>query len=195
MLRGVVRGVVAAVLAVLCLAAASAAFPLLDPRTPGLTETEARWLLDWAGARDAVLRIHPSEDPREINGYFSPYRLECVDFFCAVLPGPPTIGLVIGRGANKAFLIYVLLHEAGHYHQWRQGQLLGRDLVQVEWEADVWAAQAMCALGLEPSTVAAFFDFLRVSWGYEGDTAHGPAVERVANVLNSVRCHRAPEAP
>jgi hypothetical protein len=186
------RAVVAAVLAVLCIAAPSAAFPRLDPRVPGLTEAEARWLLDWAGARDAILRIHWSEDPRDINGYFA----ECEDLpFCVRSPRRPTIGLLIGRDARKDFLVYVLLHEAAHYHQWRQGRVLGRDLVELEWEADVWAAQAMCSLGLEPSTVADFFEFLRASWGYEGDAAHGPAVDRVANVLRSVRCRPAVESP
>jgi hypothetical protein len=186
------RAVVAAVLVALGFASAAGAFPRLDLRTPGLTEAEARWLLDWAGARDAVLQIYRSEDPRDINGYFA----ECEDLpFCVRSPRTPTIGLLIGRDARKDFLIYVLLHEAAHYHQWRQGRVLGRDSVEIEWEADVWAAQAMCGLGLEPSTVADFFEFLRASWGYEGDATHGSASERVANVLHSVRCRPAVESP
>ena len=172
--------------------------PWLPPAT-ALTVEEAYSIAAFFGAEsDLTIKIRPDvgEGP---NAMFT--RQECVGEFGEfnqdpMKPCTREAVIVIEESplASDIQHTILLLHELGHYWQWKQGTLTACwwfvcDLakkIQQEWDADVFGVNAACRIGLltAPAEYQAFFTMLRERFGYTGDPWHGDSRDRVEYFLN-----------
>jgi hypothetical protein len=93
--------------------------------------------------------------------------------------------------------IYVLLHEAAHEQQAREGMLPSEDevwvplarMIHIEWDADVRALKMGCQFGVTKEDFLAYWEHRTEVDGYGGDLLHGSLAERVGYVMqNAPRC-------
>ena len=89
----------------------------------------------------------------------------------------------------------ILLHETGHCLQDQMGTLTGdayrADPVRFELDADRWAADLMCGLGLDGrSLLRQTFEWARDAFGYQGDEGHGTLAQRIGQGENARACDK-----
>lgn len=161
------------------------------------TET-AEVVLQWAGVRDVDFTVVEDPDLNMVNGAFMPPGTYCWWTYCYVVP-QASIVIYAGADVPELILTYVLLHEVGHYLQWRAlgADRFSVDGVALEWDADVFAVNAACSLGYDGiALIRAFEAWVFVHYGYEGDPEHGLMADRVANAAaRAISCVRYAEAP
>lgn len=168
-------------------AALAAALTLFTPT--GLDEAEAAKVVSWLNADEVELVVRQPSDPNDLNGGFIAAGAAC-DFFACYEFERPVVMLVAGENVPREVLVYILLHELGHYEQWKA---MGRpplrewmhhyhaNAVEMEWAADVYALQVGCALGIDPGTLRAAFEWMQQHYDYAGDSLHGDVADRVAH--------------
>jgi hypothetical protein len=126
-------------------AAAALLVSLLSaPAHASLTEAELR---PYATAAGLPADFRLEVDEAELNGYFTMGGITCSMFYCARYP--PHI--MVGAGGPLEYVLAILFHEIGHYHQVVEG---ARD---DEWDADRRGISALCRAGFNgPEVMAAF---------------------------------------
>jgi hypothetical protein len=120
----------------------------------------------------------PDED---LNASFQPGGMYCMFFgeLCATIP--TTIAFWGDwSGAPLEVRLLVLLHELGHYAQYLEKRAFD------EWDADVYAVNKACELGLDgpywADQVARYIvSHYDIPWGANEDGVHGSWVGRVEN--------------
>jgi hypothetical protein len=159
-------------LLLLCTAAPAAA----------LTSEEASKIVRWATGDTIMVEVIEDSSP---NGYFS-----LADGWI------PTIVIFQPAWMPDSWAIVILLHEAAHYLQWRDGYLFGRPLVEVEWEADVMGMNMACQRGV---TLRDFHDLFAWAIEHYGDAtswSHGQRSLRMLNGLSRAHaCKTSVQAP
>ncbi len=88
--------------------------------------------------------------------------------------------------------IYVLLHEAAHEQQAREGRLLPTEPTPVplvrhillEWDADVRALTMGCRFGITKNDFLDYWRYRASFDGYGGDPLHGRLDDRVAYAMD-----------
>jgi hypothetical protein len=126
-----------------------------------------------AGLPDSVeLTLVESET---INGYFWRGRLLCQWFVCTYVD--PFIGVLAPADWPREWVLAILFHEVGHYHQIREG------VEPDEWDADVRSIRELCRLGLDGPAIHA--EMLRAVWEQGGivedSPTHGNIFGRIEN--------------
>lgn len=164
------------------------------PTAATLDESSVRQMARWAGVGpDAEIVYREDQDPTYINGYFAPGGFQC-DPWGGCYERRVTIALIAGRDVPGPIVRYVLFHEIAHYLQWREWgeNMFRRNIVELEWDADVRAVNLMCTLpddGL--GAIRAARDWLFEHYQYVGDLLHGTMADRVANALERAwECHQ-----
>lgn len=165
-----VKKLVAGLLAVLLLATPAAA----------LTQDEATAWARWTGCKAEVTVV---TDTNFIMAYYSPWD--------------PAVVLWGLSGFDESIQLGILLHELAHCIQHQTGRLYGRDIVDIEWEADAMGLDWGCAIGNPPSWFAAFLQWAKEALDYDGDPDHGSAADRLAHAdAAATRCKAVPtQAP
>lgn len=75
--------------------------------------------------------------------------------------------------------LLIFLHELAHANQWLNVGFES-ELKQTEWEADVQGVKWACQLGIDSRWAAYFWVWLYQEHGYEGDSNHPMAYERIS---------------
>lgn len=88
----------------------------------------------------------------------------------------------------------IALHEVGHCLQAQLGYLETLRAVEgqvaVELDADRWAAQLACAMGLDgPRLLHDLFAWAKAEFDYDGDYAHGTLEQRISASDGADYCH------
>lgn len=156
-------------------------------------------LARWAGMGSEVEFTYTVDSADDgINGGFIPPGYYCMWLYCVDVP-QPAIMILAGKDVDPDIIQFVILHEVGHYLQWRElGQdMFQADRVSLEWDADIRAVDALCGMGQDGrASVQAFFDWIFLHFGYEGDIEHGLASDRVEHAVKASRaCRVSYEAP
>ena len=150
----------------------------LLPTSAGATGHALRAVATWAGLPTDVAIHSLNAEPADIDGGFIAAGTHCSWFFCQTVP---TIILMwTGSEVPYGVKLGVLLHEIGHYHQWKTETFDSLGVVEREWAADAYAVRALCQLGLDgPAVTLSSFRWVYVTKGYKGDKDHGTLADRM----------------
>jgi hypothetical protein len=167
--------------------------------TPNDAERRAYTLARWAGMdRTVEFQYLVPPDPVGIGGGFAPPGTYCSMFGCIELDRA-IIMIAAGERVPRDMIDFVVLHEVGHYLQWKEiGALMFTShQVALEWDADIRAMNMLCHRGRDGRQIMRdFFDWARVHHNYHGDPDHGSARDRIAHALAaSTHCRVRHEAP
>ena len=149
---------------------------------PALTEDEAERIARWAGFPGIVTVDRDVEKP---NGYFT------------VFLGMPEVIVNQPAWMPDSWATLVLLHEIGHYFQWRGGYIMDMDPVDKEWQADVWGLRAACAYGVTLRDYEALWLRMVELYGDPRSPTHGRRSARMRYALTHAgeACGARAEAP
>ena len=166
---------------------------------PNDAERRARTLAMWAGMdRTVDFRYIVSPEPHGIGGGFASPGVYCSMFGCVELDHP-VIMIAAGDGVPRDMIDLIVLHEVGHYLQWKEiGPLMTiSHKVALEWDADIRTVNMLCHLGRDGERIMRdFFDWLRVHHDYRGDDDHGSSRDRVGHAIAAAtHCRVRHEAP
>jgi hypothetical protein len=148
--------------ALLCLSLASPA--------AALTSEEATKVVKWATGDTITVTVDRDYDAP--NGYFS------------WMGGQPEIVVFQPEWMPDAWAIIILLHEAAHYIQWRDGYIDSMESVDREWQADIWGINAACQIG---GTNMDFHDLWVWMLEEYGDVQSGTHGQHTQRMLSGMR--------
>ena len=117
----------------------------------------------------------------DFQAYFTTGGVACLmgPFLC--MEYPPHIYVSAPKEWPREFLLFLLYHEIGHYHQVRLGLHTG------EWNADEFAVRLLCDQGLNgPELAAGALSSITPLVNLDSP-AHGNHYQRIDNV-RSMRC-------
>ena len=170
-------------LAALLLVSVALVAPAVADHFQSPTERLARW----AGCKAPV---HTSDAVSVLESFYAPEDS---------VWGGYERGLYIGtRKDTPAYVgLMVTLHEVGHCLQHQTGTLDEMDTVTRELDADRYAADLACGLGLDGrSLLHELFVWAFQVYGYDGDENHGTMVQRIHAGDRASRCDLPPaQAP
>jgi hypothetical protein len=129
-----------------------------------------------AGLPDSIeVALVASDTP---NGAFWHGGIACVWLLCQEVP--PFVAVLAPASWPREWVLAVLLHEVGHYHQHQEG-LIGRaPSAWLEWDADRRSIRALCALGLNgPELHAGMLADLWRRGGVVDSFSHGNLFARI----------------
>jgi hypothetical protein len=158
---------------------------VVGPAVADHFQSSTERLVRWTGC---TAPVHTSDAVSVLNSFYAPSDSMFGER-----------GLYIGtkKDTPDYVQIMVTLHEAGHCLQHQAGILYVTDTVTLELDADRYAADLACSLGLDGRGLLhdLFVWAFRV-YGYDGDPRHGTMVERIHAGDLASRCHApAEQAP
>lgn len=130
-----------------------------------LTQDQAQAIAEWAGFHGQVLVDREVEEP---NGVFGVYL--------GILP---VILIDQPAGFPDRWAVLILLHEVGHYMQWRAGYFEDMLSIERELDADLWGLRAACGLGITPMDLHDLWVWMIRRYGDFDSESHGRASARI----------------
>jgi len=138
-----------------------------------LTSEEAADIARWAGFTGMVSVDQDADSP---NGLF------VVAYIAPGIP-LPIVHVAQPAGMPDAWAIIILMHELGHYVQWRDGYFSEMESVDREWQADVWGMRAACAYGVTLEDFHGLWAWMLQAYGDRESPSHGKISERMRHTL------------
>jgi hypothetical protein len=139
-----------------------------DPAIPNSPAAFAS-IAEWAGCQNVT--VSALETGGRFNAFFGVHPIT----------GQPVIVFLNADSIPDQHRFTVFLHELAHCLQWGEGYIDKLDSVTLELDADGRAAQLACALGMDgPRMVREAFEWMRDTFGYQGDPGHGTLAQRIA---------------
>lgn len=138
-----------------------------------LTSEEATDIVEWATGDEVAVEVDRTWDAP--NGYFTLYG------------GFPHIVVMQPEWMPDEWAVIILLHEAAHYIQWRDGYIDSMESVDREWQADVWGTRAACARGVKSMAFHDLWAWMLEHYGDDDSQSHGRKSARMVNGMLRVK--------
>ena len=140
-------------------------------------------IIRWARCTAALVT---SDERGVVESYYAPYSHQLY------------VGTQDRADLPQRLAEMILFHEIGHCLQRQAGLFDGSfSRVQIELDADRWAAEIACSLGRDGKRdLHDLFVWAKETFGYEGDPDHGTLIQRIAQGKNAALCNLPPtQAP